>query len=324
MQRLVAAAKSEEHSPRIRARALAALQRGKPEAAVAVAIALDEEEGAPAELIAARQRFIFDPLHASEIPYFVEMTQSDAPARQSMALAVLLAMADNPLLDEDAKVNAAHVIDSAWKNDAMITSLLRAVAETGARKYAAQVRDAQKHGNKQIQSAAGAAAKALGLDGADLVRIDQLTYENAAAEALKAKGDVAAGARLFIRQRCFACHTTSPDEQPIGPYLGGIAKRYKPNELVESILRPSAKLAQGFAAAQFITVEGKIITGFVVGEGADEIEVRDSQGRTTILAKDDIDERIEQKDVDHAGGTGADLTPQELASLLAFLTSLEE
>ena len=61
-----------------------------------------------------------------------------------------------------------------------------------------------------------------------------------------------------------------------------IGKRYKPDELVESILKPSAKLAQGYETYRFATADGRVFTGFVVSERADA--TRDPRSRPACSA----------------------------------------
>ena len=46
--------------------------------------------------------------------------------------------------------------------------------------------------------------------------------------------------------------------------LGGIAGRYSRAELCESILKPSAKIAQGFETQWFKTNDGDVLIGFCV------------------------------------------------------------
>src|SRR5262249_31834744 len=74
--------------------------------------------------------------------------------------------------------------------------------------------------------------------------VGNLTYEVAAKRALQAAGDAARGKALFKSQSCSACHTNADGQTPKGPHLVDIGKRYSAAELVESILQPSAKIAQ--------------------------------------------------------------------------------
>ena len=47
---------------------------------------------------------------------------------------------------------------------------------------------------------------------------------------------------------------------------------------MESILKPSAKLAQGYEAYSFAMADGRVFTGFVVSEGASTVQVREASG----------------------------------------------
>ena len=77
-------------------------------------------------------------------------------------------------------------------------------------------------------------------------QIANMAAEEAAARSAKAAGDAKRGAELFKRQSCIACHTYANGQNPKGPHLVDIGKRYKPEEIIESMLRPAAKIAQGF------------------------------------------------------------------------------
>ena len=68
------------------------------------------------------------------------------------------------------------------------------------------------------------------------------------------------GRALFAAQSCRACHTDADGQTPKGPHLVDIGKRYSPAELVESILKPSAKIAQGYEAYSFAMADGRVVT----------------------------------------------------------------
>ena len=110
-------------------------------------------------------------------------------------------------------------------------------------------------------------------------------------------------------------------ETPKGPHLGGIATRYSNAELIESIVRPAAKVAQGFATNAFETKDGRVLTGFVIREGNTDVVVRDIAGVETTLEKNIITNRRVLEGSVMPPGLVDTLTIQELASLLAFLGS---
>lgn len=66
-------------------------------------------------------------------------------------------------------------------------------------------------------------------------------------------------------------------------------------ELVESVLDPGAKIAQGFDSWTVLTVDGKVQTGFVVLESAETLTLRGADGRRLEILQDDIDDRRKQE-----------------------------
>jgi putative membrane-bound dehydrogenase-like protein len=148
-------------------------------------------------------------------------------------------------------------------------------------------------------------------------------FEKVLAETIRITGDASRGEKLFGTQSCATCHTTANGQRPKGPHLVDIGRRYKPAELVESILKPSAKIAQGFDTYGFQTDEGKVVVGFVASESARQVEVRQLNGVPAVLEKENIEERIKQTKSMMPEGMVSNLTASQLADLLAYLQSLE-
>jgi putative membrane-bound dehydrogenase-like protein len=153
-------------------------------------------------------------------------------------------------------------------------------------------------------------------------QIGNLSYEATAARALRAKGSAERGKALFTAQSCRACHTDADGQMPKGPHLVDIGKRYSPAELVESILKPSAKIAQGYEAYNFAMADGRAFAGFVVSEGPSTVQIRESSGELRELKKSDIEQRRRQEPSAMPEGIAATLTPEQLADLVAYLQSL--
>lgn len=153
-------------------------------------------------------------------------------------------------------------------------------------------------------------------------QIANLPYAVVAERALNTPGEAARGRVLFEQQSCIACHTFAPGQAPKGPHLVDIGKRYKRAELIESILKPSAKIAQGFDTYAFITEQGKIYTGFVVGESAEEIHLRQANGLAVTIPQQEIEERAKQPQSMMPEQIVGNLTPEQLSDLLAWLESL--
>lgn len=154
-------------------------------------------------------------------------------------------------------------------------------------------------------------------------QLGNMAYEAAARGTLSAQGDAGRGGALFKSQSCIACHTTADGQTPKGPHLVDIGKRYKAEELVESVLKPSVKLAQGYETYQFETTSGLVYQGFVVSERADATVFREPNGVQRELKRNEIEAKHQQKQSAMPEGLVANLTAEQFADLIVYLQSLK-
>ena len=159
-------------------------------------------------------------------------------------------------------------------------------------------------------------------DTSPATQIGTMKYE-AVFAAVQKGGDAAQGRDMFLRAGCLACHTTRADEPPKGPALAAVAKTYDRAALTESILKPNAKIAQGFETTWFKTKKGEQIEGFVTREGGDSVDVRNIASQTVTIEKADVAERGKRETSMMPEGLLNAFTPADLANLLAFLESLK-
>jgi putative heme-binding domain-containing protein len=301
--------------------------------------------GAAPAVDSAWRQFVSSGAHAQNIAAFQALTASPEQAKQVLGYAVLLQLGAEPVAGrggrgaggggrggrgqsaaaaDAARAVARKEIEAAWEGP-RLPSLLRAIGATEAAGYRDRIQpylqstDARIRDAAQFAASHSRAAAAPGAAGGALV--STVPYDDLAARLGTVTGDVAMGRTLFTRQGCAACHTASPEETEKGPYLGGIATRYSRPELLESIVRPAAKIAQGFASNVFDTTDGRHLEGFVVREGGTEVVIRDLAGVETTLRKDQIKARSVREGSIMPAGLVDSLTLQELASLLVYLGS---
>jgi len=198
------------------------------------------------------------------------------------------------------------------------------IARTKAKSLADDVQAHLKDPNNAVAEAALFAYQALGLSdtGASSKQIGQMKYEEVFA-AVQKGGDAAQGKDMYLRAGCIACHTINADEPPKGPILSAVAKIYDRAALAESILKPNAKLAQGFESTWIKTRKGEQVEGFVTREGADSVDVRNIAGQTVTIEKGEIADRGHRPQSMMPEGLLSGFTPAELANLLAYLESLK-
>jgi putative membrane-bound dehydrogenase-like protein len=322
-------AKAEGAAPAVRARALRGLtsRLGEPGLQASLPILADVQaaEKPPTELAAVLREFTTDFAHAKKLPLFTKAADSDDAKKRGLAYVVLLNLRGNKNATKSLTDTVDKVVDKALSDAARAPAMLQAIATTRSDVYSGRVLALAKSDRPEVQKAAAAAVKTLGLDRPPPDRKDTVAgmkYDDVLARAQDTKGDAALGSRLFLKQNCIACHTVTKGEPVKGPFLGDVAARYKRAELIESILKPNAKIAQGFETHIFTMNNGKIHTGFVVREAGDEVEIRDNTGLSTVLRKKDIDDRKQSPLSVMPEGLVDNLTVQELASILAYLESL--
>jgi putative membrane-bound dehydrogenase-like protein len=272
-----------------------------------------------------RETFIRDGRHAKKVEYFATLAGAQDGAEAELAYAVLLHIAGNEKGPKAAKASAQAVIDTAW-NSSKLPVLLRAIGDSGSTSYAEKVRSYLTDANPETAAAAKYACERL--SGHPVVSpkdekgmIARISYEDVVQRAMKAKGDAKLGAQLFQTVGCVKCHTTLKSEPLKGPFLGDITTRYSRAELIESILRPNAQIAQGFVTTTVQMKDESEYEGFIVRESGDELEIRNIAG-ATIIPKKDIVKRGTRTTSIMPEGLFDQLTPEDLASLLAYLQSL--
>jgi putative heme-binding domain-containing protein len=216
-------------------------------------------------------------------------------------------------------------IDDAAQDPKRLVRILNAITRDKLGGHAERVKASLGSGDKDVAKAAKEAAAKLGLDKqatdstpkvGTLVRGEVLTLIQTT------RGDAVLGEQLFARQGCVACHTTSQDQAPKGPFLGNIAQTYKRPELAENILDPNKSVAQGFVTNLVVTKDGGQQMGFVTFESAEKITLRTIAAQDVTIATADIASRTRLPQSMMPPGLVDQLTVREFASLLDYLEAL--
>lgn len=112
------------------------------------------------------------------------------------------------------------------------------------------------------------------------------------------QGDATRGAKLFYQEStaCATCHDARSDYQ-LGPELTKARQEATEEYLIESIIQPSAKIQEGYQSVGVVTVDGAVISGYLVEETDDHItlSIAAEQGKHRVIPMDDVDDVIESK-----------------------------
>jgi putative heme-binding domain-containing protein len=269
-------------------------------------------------------------LKSPNLPFQEQWLEEFAEERSDpawLSAAALLQVAGNSDAPEAFRQGAQRWIDQHW-NDAEEGKLvlLEAIAETRNRAMAPRVLEALSDPNGDIQSLAQAAADRLGVRRIpdETPKAKEIGLEEFANRAMGMQGDATLGELVFMKSNCAACHTVDTRQQPKGPYLGNIAKTYPRDELARNIAFPNRTIAQGFKTETFLTDESQVLTGFVVREAADQVAIRDSQGKEHQLDVASIVERKALPVSSMPEGLLDSMSVLEFASLLDYLHALAQ
>ncbi len=129
------------------------------------------------------------------------------------------------------------------------------------------------------------------------------------------------GKPLFKSAGCGQCHRIQDELAGIGPNLTGVAERLKPEEILQAIILPSAKIADKYAETIIVTTEGRVVQGRVQSETDEAIILRghESFAESQMILKSDIEERVLSKVSTMPKGTLNQLQRDEVLDLLAYV-----
>jgi putative heme-binding domain-containing protein len=134
-------------------------------------------------------------------------------------------------------------------------------------------------------------------------------------------GDPARGEAIFYSEqaRCSACHSFGGKGGNLGPELGHQFERPSA-EVYRDIAEPGVWINPQYVAYTITLKDGRELVGVVRAEGADAIRVTDSNARTTILPRAQIEDlRASATSIMPVGVVGA-LGDGPLRDIMAFLT----
>ncbi|HJM65636.1 MAG: sorbosone dehydrogenase [Roseibacillus sp.] len=141
---------------------------------------------------------------------------------------------------------------------------------------------------------------------------------------LERLGSAERGEAVYRRAElnCMTCHAISGAGGLLGPDLASIGSTATPNELVQSLLEPSAKIKQNYETASVRTTDGVIFSGVVRRQSDREIVLFDGSAKTHVIPTSQIDE-VHVSDISlMPKGLTALLRRDELVDLLRFLSEL--
>jgi putative heme-binding domain-containing protein len=139
-------------------------------------------------------------------------------------------------------------------------------------------------------------------------------------------GDPIRGRHLFLETdgvSCRNCHRLEKRGKEVGPDLTAIGKRLTPELLLESILEPSKRIEQKYISYLAETKDGLVFTGLLVSKDENEVVLKDAQDKLLRIPAKTIEELVPQHTSLMPDLLFRDMTAQQIADLVAYLSSLK-
>ena len=138
-------------------------------------------------------------------------------------------------------------------------------------------------------------------------------------------GNADKGREIFedhIGAQCVRCHDAGGSHRQVGPELKGLGRSKNRAYLLESLLTPSAKLAEGFELTMMTLTDGMTMAGRVVQETEKDLKFVSVTGEFKEFTKTEI-RNIQEVRASSMPPMQGILSPFEIRDLIEFLATWE-
>jgi uncharacterized repeat protein (TIGR03806 family) len=145
-------------------------------------------------------------------------------------------------------------------------------------------------------------------------------------QILALPGDSARGQRVFFENAgvsCKNCHRIQRDGKEVGPELTTIGKKLTRAQLLESMLEPSKLIDPKYVTYVAEIDDGRLLTGLLINKDENEVVLKDAQDKLIRIPSKQIEQLVPQRQSLMPDLLLRDLTAQQVADLLAYLSSLK-
>ncbi len=143
------------------------------------------------------------------------------------------------------------------------------------------------------------------------------------AELENIKGDAVKGKTVFANA-CAVCHLVNKEGYDFGPKLTEIGSKYPKEGLLDAIVHPSDGISFGYEGWQLKMKDGSTLNGIIVSKTETDIDLKLPGGAKQHLKTSDVQSMKEMKESMMPEGLYQNISTQDLANLLEYLSSLKK
>ena len=138
-------------------------------------------------------------------------------------------------------------------------------------------------------------------------------------------GDMVKGQRIFFQSQtgqCMRCHAYDDMGGNVGPAMNAVATKLSRQQILESLIDPSKRIAPGYGVVTLELDNGKKVVGVLADENANSILVKQGASPDTLVMKANVTTR---KDAPSSmPDMKAVLSRREIRDLVSYLATLKE
>ncbi|MEM7785522.1 MAG: hypothetical protein AAF623_19400, partial [Planctomycetota bacterium] len=137
-------------------------------------------------------------------------------------------------------------------------------------------------------------------------------------------GDADLGELVYRKPRlnCMTCHAIGGAGGVVGPDMISLGASSPIDYIIESLLKPSAKIKEGYHTTNILTLDGLQYSGKLIGDADGQLSLRDANNKLIVVSNEDV----EEKRISRTSLMPTDLmngvSKAEFIHLVAFLSSL--
>lgn len=139
--------------------------------------------------------------------------------------------------------------------------------------------------------------------------------------ALDKPSDVGRGRDLF-QKHCAVCHRVGGVGHAVGPDLVSIQNK-SPADMLVAVLDPNREAQPNYMAYVLVTDQGAIHSGIIAAESAVSVTLRRAEGKEEQILRSQIEELSSTGKSLMPDGFEKDISPAQMADLIAFVKSIK-
>jgi putative heme-binding domain-containing protein len=132
-------------------------------------------------------------------------------------------------------------------------------------------------------------------------------------------GDRIRGKAVFAKA-CATCHRLQDMGHEVGPDLAALSNK-SPEYLLTEILAPNKNVDARYVEYLAVTRAGRVFTGILANETATSVTLRGQEAKEQVLLRSELEELRSTGKSLMPEGLEKDLSRQDLADVLAYLTA---